>query len=1001
GAVNSGAIPNGAFYPFTNYKGNTFYIDFLGVVRVSETSGEYSVVHSNDVYDLLSPTALISTKDNLYAYMTKRFLGSTTESGIYKWNDETGEFELIRAFDPVETLFDYFVTDDAIYFWGHDQDATYDNIDQNNFGAIYRIKDATVEQQYRMLPKDRFAPFINRFWEQGSDQFIYSREAETPILVNRGSDGWNPINVSDSVENFFDNANFIIFNEGYQAFIQQLSGGFVEVNSEVQGTRLNGTENTPLPASGRASINNQLFVVMREERLKDEIWTLALDQNNPPQIDDQSFAIDENTEVGTAVSTITASDADGDPLTFSIDGGNVSDAFAIQATSGELTVNNVDALDFETTPIFTLDIRVSDGKEGRNATVIVQLNDLDHIANRAPVINPQRFAVDEVITDAEGTFLGMIEVSDPDGDVVALSVKSGNEDNIFTIDPAAGLIFVNKAQFLDFETKPFFELLMEAFDGELTSEAIITIDVNDVEEAPNDPPVINDQVFSVAENSLFNTEIGTIEATDPDLDPLSFSFTDNTTSEIFQLPSDGRLFVGDRASMDFETNPSFTFEVTASDGKLRSTATITVNLIDIDETNNEPPFVPDQTFEIAENSYNVSIGIVEALDDDGDDLVFSLSEPEILKGFRIHPLNGNLVASRLDNVLDFETNPQITVPVTVSDNNITSTGIITINLTDVEEPVNNPPVIADQQFTIDENSPNGTVVGNVIASDVDGDNLRFSVINELDYFPFSFGSGGEIRTTSNVTDFETQSEFIVEVEVSDGVLTSEAVVSIFLNDVAEEPNSPPVFNGQTFYIDENAPNRSIVGILSAEDAEEDQITFTNLVRDPDNTFFLYPNGILMLANKGAIDFSQQASYKLLVNISDGNSYLNEEITIIVNEVGEGGNRQPRINDQVFSVDENSANGTLVGTIDAADPDGDALTFAITDGNSASGFAIDAASGELTVAEQTVLDFETSPSFNLTVNVNDGEFDASAVITINLNDVDENETPTITDQVFSV
>ena len=54
-----------------------------------------------------------------------------------------------------------------------------------------------------------------------------------------------------------------------------------------------------------------------------------------------------------------------------------------------------------------------------------------------------------------------------------------------------------------------------------------------------------------------------------------------------------------------------------------------------------------------------------------------------------------------------------------------------------------------------------------------------------------------------------------------------------------------------------------------------------------------------------------------------------------------------------------------------DPDaGQAHTFAITAGNTAGAFAIDPSTGQITVANSAALDFETTPSFSLTVQVTD-------------------------------
>ncbi len=119
------------------------------------------------------------------------------------------------------------------------------------------------------------------------------------------------------------------------------------------------------------------------------------------------------------------------------------------------------------------------------------------------------------------------------------------------------------------------------------------------------------------------------------------------------------------------------------------------------------------------------------------------------------------------------------------------------------------------------------------------------------------------------------------------------------------------------------------------------------------------------------------------------------VTIIVTV--ELTNLPPVIVDQEFEVDENSADGTVVGTLTASDPDNDPLTFSITAGNTAAAFAITNNSGDLTVDNSSALDFETTPSFLLTVSVDDGNGETDeAFITINLRDVEvEKEPQTIT------
>jgi hypothetical protein len=109
------------------------------------------------------------------------------------------------------------------------------------------------------------------------------------------------------------------------------------------------------------------------------------------------------------------------------------------------------------------------------------------------------------------------------------------------------------------------------------------------------------------------------------------------------------------------------------------------------------------------------------------------------------------------------------------------------------------------------------------------------------------------------------------------------------------------------------------------------------------------------------------------------------------------NHVPSIEDQSFAIDENSVNGTVVGTVTASDEDGDDLAYIIEEGNTGNAFAIDGTTGELTVNASVALDYETQPEFQLTIKVFDGNGGtATAVITINLNDIDETPVTAIDD-----
>jgi putative intracellular protease/amidase len=104
------------------------------------------------------------------------------------------------------------------------------------------------------------------------------------------------------------------------------------------------------------------------------------------------------------------------------------------------------------------------------------------------------------------------------------------------------------------------------------------------------------------------------------------------------------------------------------------------------------------------------------------------------------------------------------------------------------------------------------------------------------------------------------------------------------------------------------------------------------------------------------------------------------------------NYVPDVTDASWNLAENAAAGTVVGMVEGTDPDHEqSLSYAILAGNANNAFAIDEATGVVTVANPAALDFETLPVFTLTVQATDDgdpSMSDTGTITIHLQDVNE-------------
>ena len=553
------------------------------------------------------------------------------------------------------------------------------------------------------------------------------------------------------------------------------------------------------------------------------------DINDAPVINDATFSVDENSANGSAVGSVPVTDPDaGDSHVYAITVGNTGGAFAID-NAGNITVANSAALNFETTPVFTLTVQVQDqGGTGiiDTATITVNLNDI----NDAPVINDATFSVDE--NSANGSAVGSVPVTDPDaGDSHVYAITVGNTGGAFAIDNAGNITVANSAA-LNFETTPVFTLTVQVQDQGGTGiidTATITVNLNDI----NDAPVINDATFSVDENSANGSAVGSVPVTDPDAgDSHVYAITVGNTGGAFAIDNAGNITVANSAALNFETTPVFTLTVQVQDQGgtgIIDTATITVNLNDI----NDAPVINDATFSVDENSANGSaVGSVPVTDPDaGDSHVYAITVGNTGGAFAIDNAGNITVANSA--ALNFETTPVFTLTVQVQDQGgtgIIDTATITVNLNDI----NDAPVINDATFSVDENSANGSAVGSVPVTDPDaGDSHVYAITVGNTGGAFAIDNAGNITVANSAAlNFETTPVFTLTVQVQDqggtGIIDT-ATITVNLNDINDAPTATNLTS--TSFYNEGDATVDITDIVVGDADSGETITATLTLND--------------------------------------------------------------------------------------------------------------------------------------------------------------------------
>jgi len=699
--------------------------------------------------------------------------------------------------------------------------------------------------------------------------------------------------------------------------------------------------------------------------------------NDPPSASGGTFSVDENSPDGTVIGAVSASDPDADTLSYEIISGDAEKVFAIDG-AGEIKVNNSSKLDYEASAVYTLTVRVSDGTGDKTVFVTINIKDV----NEPPEISDQNFSVNE--NSAAGTAVGKVSARDPESLPLTYSITGGNTNTAFAVASSTGQITVSNANALNYEVLSSYVLTVKVSDGKNMPTARITIAVSNV----NESPTVKNQSFSVNENSAKGAYIGVVSASDPDSNALTYSITAGNTGNAFAISGSGQITVNDSSFLDYESVKTYSLTVQVSDGGYSPTATVSITIKNV----NEKPVAANQSFSVNENSpKGTAVGTVSASDPENAMLTYKITAGNTDSIFAISSSTGQITVND-GTRLDYEI--KNTYPLTVQISDGTSATIITVTVT--VNDVNENPAVSNQSFSVNENSPEGTVVGTVVASDPDTTLLTYSILSGNTDNAFALNSSTRQITVANasVLDYEKiKTPYILTVQVSDGTYNGTAQITITVKDV----NESPVVKDQTFSVAERSPQEYIVGKVSASDPESAKVSYEIVSGNENKAFALNKDsGEITVADSAKLNYEIATDYALIIRVSDGINSATATVTVTVLYV----NESPFLKgeNQIFSVDENSAVGTAVGTVSADDPNKDALTYEITAGNESSRFAISKDTGKITVAALG-LDYETISEYKLTVQISDGTYSYAGIVTVNVNDIDE--IPEIKAQTFSV
>ena len=534
----------------------------------------------------------------------------------------------------------------------------------------------------------------------------------------------------------------------------------------------------------------------------------------------------------------------------------------------------------------------------------------------------QGFTLSEHVDGSEARVsLGTVSAVDPDGDAVSYSLVAGNESGRFAIDGSSGeLFYVGAGEDYESGAGPY-ELTVRASDGTHTVDATVRVTVTDAAEAPSF--AASSYAFAVSENtdgSETRISLGTVQAVDPDGDTLRYTLIGGNESGRFAIDAEtGELFYAGPGE-DFESGAGpYELTVRASDGQSSAEIPVTVTVTDIED--DPEPADEDQPADRTTGALVlVDEGPVRGRIESASDWDWFAVD---LHGGRTYRVDYRGSSTEDGTLID-------------------------------------PVLMGVYDYATERRMLPGTAANDGGT----GYNSRadFMAPHDGRYYIWLAGNGSE-RTGTGTYELEVRT-------------------------VSMPAAAAPVF-GRTSYAFALAENvdgsevRVALGTVQAVAPDGGTVRYTLVGGNEAGLFTVdAASGELYYVGTGEDFESGTTSHWLKVRASDGTYTTDTAVTVSVTDEAEA----PAFEESSrgFDLAENadgSETRILLGTVQAADADGDTVRYTLVGGNQSGRFAIDAGTGELFYVG-TGEDFESAASpYELTVRVSDGAHAVDATVTV--------------------
>uniref|UniRef100_A0A8C1I7E3 FAT atypical cadherin 1a n=1 Tax=Cyprinus carpio TaxID=7962 RepID=A0A8C1I7E3_CYPCA len=727
-----------------------------------------------------------------------------------------------------------------------------------------------------------------------------------------------------------------------------------------------------------------------------------------PSYVDKGF-IKEDVPIGTSVMKITAQDEDkgrDGEIRYSIRDGSGLGIFTIDEETG--VIRTQELLDHETVLHYWLTVYATDRGVVPLSSFVEVYVEVQDVNDNAPQTSEPVYYPSVMENSPKDVSIIQIEAFDPDtksSEKLSYKITSGNPQGFFSINPKTGLVTTTSRK-LDREQQDEHILEITVSDqGIPVKSTTVRVIVKVLDENDNKPQFM-EKVYKIKlperekpekERALRRDPVYRVIASDRDEGPnaeISYSIEDgDEQGKFFIEPKTGMVsFKKFSSAGDYDI-----LTIKAVDNgrpQKSSTCRLHIEWIPKPEPSEVPlafdePFYSFSVMESDPVAHMVGVITMESME---TPVWFEITGGNSDSRFEVGKASGTVIVAQ---ALDAEQKSHYNLTVDATDGTRSVSTQVLIKVIDTN---NHRPQFSKSKYEVNvpEDTPPDTEVLQITATDQDEKNkLTYTLLSSTDPFSlrkFRLDPGTGVLYTAERLDHETMHQHTLTVMVRDqDIPVKRNLVRVIVN-VQDTNDNAPWFSGSPYVgrVFESAATGSAVLQVSALDKDKGQnaeIIYSIESGNVANTFAIDTIlGTITVAKE--LDRSNKNRFELTVKASDkGTPPLSAtaavDITVTISD-----NAIPKFEEKEFSaeVSETALPGAFVSLVTANSQS--SVFYQIKDGNVNGAFDINPNSG--VVVTHSVLDYETIPSYKLTIQgTNMAGLASNTTLLIHLKDENDN------------